>query len=39
MLFDRVYIFSRYIDSAVEVKDNPNEYLDLQEALRSSITT
>ena len=39
MLFDREYCFRSYIGSFIEVKDNPNEYLDLQEALRSSITT
>ena len=35
MLFDREYSFRSYIGSFIEVKDNPNEYLDLQEALRS----
>ena len=39
MLFDREYSYRSYIDSFIEVKDNPTEYLDLQEALRRSITT
>ena len=39
MLFDREYCFRSYIGSFIEVKDNPTEYLDLQEELRKSITT
>ena len=39
MKFDREYCFRSCIGSFIEVKDHPNEYLDLQEELRSSITT
>ena len=39
MLFDRVYSFRSYIGSFIEVKDNPTEYMDIEEEFKRSLTT
>ena len=39
MLFDRVYSFRSYIGSFIEIRDNPTEYMDIEEEFKRSLTT
>ena len=39
MLYDRVYSFRSYVGSFIEVKDNPTEYMDIEEEFKRSLTT